>query len=138
MNQNNNVQPQNNQAQNLPATGRPQRAQNNVHLSINTPIDVQRYNDLVEGGNPFSGSQDSVIPLQNTEFPTVLFEGDNNVQPQNNQAQNLPTIGRPQRAQNNVHLSINTTINVQRYNDLVEGGNPFSGLQDSVMPLQNT
>ncbi|CAG8812561.1 3329_t:CDS:1, partial [Gigaspora rosea] len=55
----------------------------------------------------------------------------NNVQPQNNQAQNLPAIGRPQRTQNNVHLSINTSIAVQRYNDLVEGGNQFSGLQDS-------
>ncbi|CAG8540297.1 23353_t:CDS:1, partial [Gigaspora margarita] len=53
----------------------------------------------------------------------------NNVQPQNNQAQNLPVIGRPQRAQNNVHRSISTSIAVQRYDVLVEGGNPFSGLQ---------
>ncbi|CAG8799938.1 8174_t:CDS:1, partial [Gigaspora margarita] len=53
----------------------------------------------------------------------------NNVQPQNNQTQNLPAIGQPQRTQNNVHLSTNTSIVVQRYNDLVEGGNPFSGLQ---------
>ncbi|KAF0557782.1 hypothetical protein F8M41_012240 [Gigaspora margarita] len=72
MNQVNNVQPQNNQAQNLPAIGRPQRAQNQ---SISTSIAVQRYDNLVEGGNPFSGLQGSVIPQQTTEFQTVLFEG---------------------------------------------------------------
>ncbi|KAF0557792.1 hypothetical protein F8M41_012251 [Gigaspora margarita] len=104
MNRVNNVQPQNYQGQILPAIGGPQRShntvqrlpaiggsqrtpntvqrlptiggpQNTVHLSISTSIAVQRYNDLVEGGNSFSGLQGSVIPLQNTEFQTVLFWG---------------------------------------------------------------
>ncbi|KAF0557781.1 hypothetical protein F8M41_012239 [Gigaspora margarita] len=72
MNQVNNVQPQNNQAQNLLAIGRPQITQNTVHRAS---IAVQIYDDLFEGGNPFSGLQGSVIPLQNTEFQIVLFEG---------------------------------------------------------------
>ncbi|CAG8810065.1 34865_t:CDS:1, partial [Gigaspora margarita] len=46
-----------------------------------------------------------------------------------NTVQRLPTIGGSQRTQNTVHLSISTSIAVQRYNDLVEGGNSFSGLQ---------
>ncbi|CAG8483472.1 25550_t:CDS:1, partial [Gigaspora rosea] len=72
MNQVNNVQPQNQQAQNLQAIGRPQRTQN-VHISISSSIADQRYNDLVEG-NQFSGLQASVIQ-PNTKFQTVLFEG---------------------------------------------------------------
>ncbi|CAG8588627.1 29102_t:CDS:2 [Gigaspora margarita] len=63
------------QPQNLPAIGRPQITQNTVHQSISTSIAVQIYDDLVKGGNPFSELQGSVIPLQNTEFQTVLFEG---------------------------------------------------------------
>ncbi|CAG8839754.1 1487_t:CDS:2, partial [Gigaspora margarita] len=39
-----------------------------------------------------------------------------------NTVQRPPTIGGPQRTQNAI-------IAVQRYDDLVEGGNPFSGLQ---------
>ncbi|KAF0557777.1 hypothetical protein F8M41_012234 [Gigaspora margarita] len=72
MNHINNAQPQNNQAQRPPAIGGPQINQNAVQ---STSIAFQRYCDLVEGGNPFSGLQGSVIPLQNTEFQTVLFEG---------------------------------------------------------------
>ncbi|CAG8725211.1 14486_t:CDS:1, partial [Dentiscutata erythropus] len=77
MNQATNVQPQNNQSQRLPNIGgsqRVQRAQHNVNLSINATA-VQRYNELVEGGNPFSGLQSSEISVQTTEFQTELFLG---------------------------------------------------------------
>ncbi|CAG8468077.1 14639_t:CDS:2 [Dentiscutata erythropus] len=75
MNQATNVQPQNNHHQRLPNIGGSQRTQGNQHnanLSINATA-VQRYDELVEGGNPFSGLRGSEIPLQNTEFQTIWF-----------------------------------------------------------------
>ncbi|CAG8563339.1 15636_t:CDS:2 [Racocetra fulgida] len=60
------------QAQGLTTTVGPQITQNN---SISISIAAQRYNYLVEGGNPFSGLQDSEIPLQNVEFSTAIISG---------------------------------------------------------------
>ncbi|CAG8573976.1 23619_t:CDS:2, partial [Gigaspora rosea] len=75
MNRVNNIQPQNNQAQRHPTANGFQRTQNIANLPINTSTAVQKYNDLVEGWNPFSGLQDSRIPIQDIESPNALFLG---------------------------------------------------------------
>ncbi|KAF0453685.1 hypothetical protein F8M41_001685 [Gigaspora margarita] len=74
MNRVNNVQSQNNQAQGHLTANGVQRTPNIVNLP-NTSTAVQKYNDLIEGWNPFNGLQGSEIPIQATDSPNALLFG---------------------------------------------------------------
>ncbi|CAG8694300.1 1699_t:CDS:1, partial [Racocetra fulgida] len=72
-------------------------------------------------------------------FQTILRRP-RRAQPQNSMNPSILNIGRRIRPQpqNNMNPPINVTAAIQRYTVLVEGSNPFIGLQVTETPPQNS